>query len=181
MPTTMGSSASKDAAGWPPASLQRATRGRQAAWRIARSRSAGLSCRARAGAALIELVFALPVLTYILLAVFDFGRIFYYTTTVDNCARNGALYAADSAYGARSGFVDVTDAALRDAGNLNPRPTVTSISGTDDSGSRYVDVTVTFLFNTASRYPGLPSGVPVTRTCRMYVTQQTPDVSEDDD
>ena len=113
-----------------------------------------------------------------LLAVFDFGRIFYYTTTVDNCARNGALYAADSTYVAKSGFADVTDAALRDASNLNPRPAVTSVTGTDESGSRYVDVTVSYPFNTASRYPGLPSSVPIARTCRMYVTQQTPDVSE---
>src|SRR5205823_514292 len=157
---------------------RRAMRGWQSARWFARSRTSGPRRAGRPGGALIELVFALPVLTYILLAVFDFGRIFYYTTTVDNCARNGALYAADSAYVARSGFANVTDAALRDAANLNPPPTVTSASGTDDSGSRYVDVTVSYLFNTASRYPGLPNAVPITRTCRMYVTQQTPDVSE---
>src|SRR5437870_2601945 len=46
------------------------------------------------GQSLVEFALALPVLLLLLLGLADFGRAFYYTSTIANAARVGAEYAA---------------------------------------------------------------------------------------
>jgi Flp pilus assembly protein TadG len=46
------------------------------------------------GQSLVEFALALPVLLLLLLGLVDFGRAFYYTSTIANAARAGAEYAA---------------------------------------------------------------------------------------
>jgi hypothetical protein len=122
----------------------------------------------------------------------DWARIFYYSITVTNCARNGALYLSQQQSAATtsspytdSGYVNLyvssanplTAAALADAPDLTPAPTVTSTTGSDAYGN-YVEVTVTYPFQTATNFAlvnfVVPSSTNVTSTVRMYVPPESP-------
>jgi hypothetical protein len=122
----------------------------------------------------------------------DWARIFYYSIAVRNCARNGALYLSQqqsakttSSPYTDSGYVNlyvnaanpVTSAALADASNLSPTPTVSSTTGSDTYGS-YVEVTVSYTFHTVTNFSVgnfvVPSSANVTRTVRMYVPPESP-------
>ena len=148
--------------------------------------------RGRDGVAAVELAVLLPFLAFMFVIAVDWGRIFYYSIAVANCARNGALYMSQqqsaktttSPY-TDSGYVNlyvssanpVTAAALADASDLTPTPTVSSTSGTDANG-QYVEVTVSYPFQTMSGLSFLnflvPQSTDVTRTVRMYVPPESP-------
>jgi Flp pilus assembly protein TadG len=146
----------------------------------------------RRGAATVELAVLLPFLAFMFVIAVDWARIFYYSITVTNCARNGAMYlslqqsaATTTAPYTDSGLVNlyinstnpVSDAALADAPDLQPAPTVTSTSGTDTNGS-YIEVTVSYSFRTISNFAigslTVPANTNVTRTVRMYVPPDSP-------
>jgi Flp pilus assembly protein TadG len=148
--------------------------------------------RPRRGAAAVEFAVLLPFLVFMFVVAVDWARIFYYAIAVENCARNGALYMsqAQSAKTISSPYTDsalvnlyatatspVTAAALADAPDLTPTPTVTSTTGIDGNGS-YVEVTVSYPFQTMSGFSVLnflvPQSTNVTRTVRMYVPPETP-------
>jgi Flp pilus assembly protein TadG len=128
----------------------------------------------RRGAATAELAILLPFLAFLFVVAIDFCRVFYVSLTLVNCARNGALYLADPLTASESPYADYTAAALADAGNLSPAPTVTSASGTDVNGDPYVEVTVAFTFQTFTNYPGVPSTLNLTRTVHMCTFPNTP-------
>ena len=130
-------------------------------------RRAGRRCRR--GAAAVEMALLTPVLAFIMVMTVDFGRIFYATSTIANCARNGAFYACDPDYTSTSPYTSISQAALADAGNLSPTPTVTSTNGTDTAGNAYVSVTVSYSFSTIMTYPGIPSSTSISRTVQMRV------------
>lgn len=146
----------------------------------------------RKGAQVVELAILLPFLAFMFVIVIDWARIFYYSITVTNCARNGALYMArqQSAKPTTSPYTDsglvnlyintpspVTAAAMADAPNLSPTPTVATNTGSDSYGS-YVEVTVSYTFQTVTDFSvqffSVPSSTNVTDTCRMYVPPETP-------
>ena len=128
----------------------------------------------RSGAVVVEMAILLPLLVLIFVLAADFARIFYFSLTLQNCARAGALYAYDPAAAAESPFLSVTEAARSDAVNLNPQPTITQSNGTDASGRSYVDVTAAYPFSPIAAIPPIPNQVNLTRTVRMYVAQATP-------
>jgi Flp pilus assembly protein TadG len=150
------------------------------------------TCARPRGAAAVEFALLLPFLAFLFVIAVDWARIFYYSITVTNCARNGALYMSQqqsaktttSPY-TDSGYVNlyvnstnpVSDAALADAPNLQPAPTVTSTTGSDSYGS-YVEVTVSYQFKTVTNFSvgqfSVPSNNNVTRTVRMYVPPESP-------
>ena len=71
---------------------------------------------ARDGAALVELVIMLPMLSFILVASADFGRAFHDLVTITDCARNGALYASRNPGQSPSTYqAGINSAALADA------------------------------------------------------------------
>lgn len=113
----------------------------------------------------------LPLLAFLFVITVDFGRVFYYSQIVENCARKGAIYGCDAVTAAQSPYASLQAAALADATNLNPKPTVTSTKGTDTSGNPYVQVTVSWPFNTATAFPGIPNSVNLSRTVQMRVVQ----------
>ena len=80
-------------------------------------------------AAAVELAVLLHFLAFIFIIAVDWARIFYYSQTVTNCARNGAIYCSDPLAQAGSPYASVTQAALADASDMSPAPTVTSASG----------------------------------------------------
>jgi Flp pilus assembly protein TadG len=148
---------------------------------------------ARKGAQVAELAILLPFLAFMFVIVIDWARIFYYSITVTNCARNGAmLYARQqSAKTTVSPYTDdglvnlylsgspdpVTAAAQADAPNLSPAPTVSKTTGSDTHGA-YVEVTVSYTFNTVTgfsvKFFKVPASTNVSSTCRMYVPPESP-------
>jgi Flp pilus assembly protein TadG len=137
--------------------------------------------RRRGGAAAAELAVLLPILGFLLVAMTDFARLFYYASVVNTCARNGALYASQLRTQANSQYASVTAAATADAPDLSPAPTVTATysstatpvpyTGTTPLTSGYVEVTVTWTFHTLVTYPGISNSVTLTGTARMEILQ----------
>jgi Flp pilus assembly protein TadG len=146
----------------------------------------------RKGAQVVEFALLLPFLAFMFVIAVDWARIFYYSIAVTNCARNGALYLSQqqsakttSTPYTDSGYVNlyvnaaspVTAAALADAPDLTPTPTVTSTSGGDSYGL-YVEVTVSYPFQTVTKFSVgnflVPSSANVTSTVRMYVPPESP-------
>src|SRR5262245_21793895 len=93
----------------------------------------------RRGVAAAEMALLLPVLTLLLLMGVDFTRVFYYSVAVSNCARNGALYAADPLAPTQSRYANLTAAAQADwPSGVTPLPTVSGpTSGNDGQGNSY--------------------------------------------
>jgi len=148
--------------------------------------------RARRAAAAVEFAVLAPFLVFMFVIAVDWARVFYYSIAVRNCARNGALYLSQkqsakttSAPYTDSGYVNlyvssaspVTAAALADAPDLTPAPTVTSTTGSDSYGS-YVEVTVSYTFRSVTDFSvgifAVPSSTNVARTVRMYVPPESP-------
>lgn len=121
----------------------------------------------RKAAAAVELAVLLPFLMFLFVVTVDYSRILYYSQIVENCARQGALYASDPKAPANTLYSSVQNAALADATDLSPQPNVTSTSGTDSAGNPYVAVTVTWSFQTIARYPGVPSNATLSSTVQM--------------
>ena len=146
----------------------------------------------RKGAKVVEFAILVPFFAFMFVIAVDWARVFYYSIAVRNCARNGALYMSQQQSAATtdapytdSGYVNlyvnsaspVTAAALADAPNLAPTPTVTSTTGSDRYGP-YVEVTVSYPFQTVSNFSvgsfQVPSSTNVTSTVRMYVPAESP-------
>ena len=143
--------------------------------RRARKRRLGrVSRRYTRGAAVVELAVTLPLLAFLFVISVDFARVYYYSVTLTNCARAGAMYASDPATQSESPFASVHAAALSDASNLSPPPTVSSSSGVDASGKAYVEVSTAYTFTTITGFPGVPNQVNLVRTVRMNVSASTP-------
>src|SRR4051794_85478 len=105
----------------------------------------------RSGVAATELAILLPLIAQLFAIGVDWCRIFYHSVTVENCARNGAIWAVDPFSQILSPYANITDAALADASSLSPQPTVAQASGTDN-GKNYVECTVTYNFTTISDF-----------------------------
>jgi hypothetical protein len=73
-----------------------------------------------------------------------------------------------------SPFLSVESAALADATNLSPQPTISSATGVDASGRAYTEVTASSSFTTITKFPLVPSQLQLTRTVRMFVAANTP-------
>ena len=148
--------------------------------------------RARRAAAAVEFAVLAPFLAFLFVIAVDWARVFYYSIAVRNCARNGAMYMSlqQSARTTTSPYTDsgyvnlyvnsaspVTAAALADASNLTPTPSVTSTSGSDSYGP-YVEVTVSYTFKTLSKFSFgefvVPTSDNVKSTVRMYVPPEFP-------
>jgi hypothetical protein len=131
----------------------------------------------RRAVAAVELAFLLPFLCFLFVVAVDFARVFYFSVTIANCARNGALYESDPYARAQSPYKNVTEAALADASNLNDplNPSkVNSTTGIDANGYPYVEVTVLYKFKTITNFPGIPGTVDLNRTVRMRVAPPNP-------
>jgi Flp pilus assembly protein TadG len=130
-------------------------------------------CPKRHGVAALELAVLLPFLAFLFVLAVDWSRLFYYSLTVENCARNGAMYLSDPYNSTLSPYPDLTTAATADAPNITPQPTVSSAPGSDGNGP-YVDCTVSYTFQTITNFPGVPSSNPIVRTVRVYTAPQAP-------
>jgi Flp pilus assembly protein TadG len=147
----------------------------------------------------VELALLLPFLCFLFAASVDYARVFYFATTVENCARNGAYFAsnypnASYVYNDIYGYSSLQDAVLRDAGNLkdpaNPAadPTYTvgystsswgPFTGTTSTPGGYVQVKVQWTFRSITQFPGIPSSVLLDRDCVMRVAPAMPEFPND--
>lgn len=132
----------------------------------------------RRGVAAVELAILLPFLTFIALATIDFCRVFYYAMTVENCARNGAVYASE-VFNTDAQYASIAAATISDGQSLRPAMSTANVStanATDADGNAVIRVTVTYTFNTITSYPGIPSSVTLTRTEQARVAPAAPTV-----
>jgi len=147
------------------------------------NRSSNRGGRRRGGAA-TELAVWLPLLVFVLIVAIDFCRLFFHYTIITNAARNGALWASDRHANGMvpnsmvppswSPYATVQDAALADANDLSPAPTVLPPTyGTDGQGNATVNVTVQYQFNMVTTYLGF-SNVNLSRTVTMRVAPVLP-------
>jgi len=115
----------------------------------------------------------LPFICFVFVIGVDYARIFYFSLTVSNCARNGALYGSqDTAHAIDT--AGIKTAAQIDGGSLTLASLNVS-SATDSSTSpTYVDVTVTYPFSTLSNFPGVTKTTTLSRTVRMLVVPAVP-------
>jgi Flp pilus assembly protein TadG len=132
------------------------------------------SKRQRKGAATVELAVLMPLLVYLFMITVDYGRIFYFSLALTNCARAGAFYAGDPLASSQSCYASVQDAALAEATNLNPPPVVTQTNGSDAAGNPYADVTATWTFRTINNYPGVPNTTNLVRRVRTRIAPNAP-------
>lgn len=125
----------------------------------------------RHAAAAVELAVLMPLLMFLFLVTVDYCRIYYAAIIVNNCARNGAIFGSDPYLASRTTtpYTTVQSAALADATDLSPQPTVQTVYGLD-----YVEVSVTYPFQTLTTYPGLPKQVDLKRTVRMQIAPTVP-------
>jgi Flp pilus assembly protein TadG len=116
----------------------------------------------------------LPLLAFLFAITIDFARVYYVSVTLTNCARAGAIYASDPSTADESPFASVQAAALSDATNLSPSPSITSSTGTDATGRPVVSVTAGYTFRSMTRFPGIPSEIALQRTVTMTRTASIP-------
>ena len=148
--------------------------------------------RRRSGVAAVELAVLLPFLVFAFLAAVDFGRVIYYTITIDNCLHNGAVFASQTFdnqnqqwignnqywQGPNGQLISAVSAATDlDGTNLTPSLGSSNISvssGTDSLGNPVVNVTITYTFTTLVPYPGIPSSLTISRTMQARVAPPVP-------
>jgi Flp pilus assembly protein TadG len=135
--------------------------------------SALQSRRSRRGTAAVEFALLLPLLCFLFVGTVDFCRIFYYSITVSNCARNGAIFGSiDKTHALDTSGIQT--AAKADASNLNLQQLGISSSTDSASNPTTVAVTVTYPFTTITNYPGITRQTNLSRTVRMSVVPSTP-------
>lgn len=136
-----------------------------------------------------EVGVAMIVLSLLLLVTTDLGRLFYTQITVNDAARAGVQYGAQSLVNAAD-TSGIKTAVTNDSSNItlssgNPvvnqctcissSTTVTQCSASyhcsDNPGATYITVTVAAPFRTVASYPGLPNPVTLVGTAEMQVMQ----------
>jgi Flp pilus assembly protein TadG len=131
----------------------------------------GADARQRRGAAVAELAVLLPFLVLLFVLPVDFCRIFYYTIAVENCARNGALWAGDSFAQSESPYQNVTEAARADfpAASQGELAVSSPVVVVTYDGVSYAQVTCIYQFQTLTNYPGVGGPWTIQRVARARV------------
>jgi Flp pilus assembly protein TadG len=131
----------------------------------------------RRGAAVVELAVLLPLLILLFVIAVDFSRAYYFSLTLQNCARAGAVYASDPVVARESPYASAEEAALADATSLSPSPTIATAEGLDTQGRPYVEVKATYPYRTVLQFPGIPAEMTLSRSVRMYYAAIVPDAN----
>jgi Flp pilus assembly protein TadG len=121
----------------------------------------------RRGAAVVEFAFLLPVLMFLAVIAADWARLFYYTITIEACARNGAIWQSDEDYRSKSPYTTLQQATMAEAPQLSGTATVTPTAVTDATGAPAWQVKVAMPFKTITKFPGVPNSQTLTRTVQM--------------
>jgi Flp pilus assembly protein TadG len=128
----------------------------------------------RRGGTAVEFALVLPVLTTIVLGCIDFGRFGYSYIAVTNAARAGAGYGSTHTYTTSTQAqwtANVQQAVQNEMSSLSGfdatklSVTVTPIQET--SPAWRVQVAVSYPFQTAVQWPGVPSSITMQQTVVM--------------
>ena len=87
------------------------------------------------------------------------------------------MWQSDPYARAESPYKTLEDATFADAVNLTDpsnQPKVASTTGTDSTSNNFVEVTVTYRFQSITGFPLIPSNMTITRTVRMPVAPENP-------
>ena len=125
------------------------------------------SSNRRRGAATVEFAFLLPFLAFLGVIATDWARLFYYTITIESCARNAAIWQSDADYRSKSPYTTLQQAATAEAPQLDATATVTATPVTDATGAAAWQVKVEVPFKTITKFPGVPSSQTLSRTVQM--------------
>ena len=138
----------------------------------------------RRGAAAVELALLLPVLVFCSMMSVDFARVAYVQVTLQNCARNGALYEFYKAAGFSlpTAWSSLSAAASADAPSYMAGDASFSVAATSPASStnNYVTVTVTYAFRpialpSMDGLPSLASPITLSQSATMpYPASQNP-------
>ena len=129
---------------------------------------------ARRGAASVELAVLAPFLCFVFVLAVDYGRIFYFSLTLENCARNGAVYASQDAAHALD-TANISRVSKLDFPSYLQDSSLNASSTTDSTTNpTWVEVEVSYTFTTFTNYPGLPHTTTLTRKVRTQVVPATP-------
>jgi Flp pilus assembly protein TadG len=129
----------------------------------------------------VELAVLLPFLCFLFVIAVDYGRIFYFSLTMQAAARNGAYFASN--YPGLYSYQNAGDVTRADLSNMTPQPDVAINYSNDMDGpyvspapipNGYVEVKVTWTFKSITAFPGLPTNTTITRTCRMQMAPIEP-------
>jgi TadE-like protein len=149
-----------------------------------RSQTAGRREKSR-GMAAVELAFLLPFMVFACMAAVDFSRIAYAQVTLQNCARNGALYEFYKAagYSLPSGWTSLSTAVQADDGSLTVTIPSTYNSNSNpyspaSSSNNYVTVTVQTSFTlltlgSNSVFPSIGGTLTLTQSASMPMPAST--------
>jgi Flp pilus assembly protein TadG len=146
-------------------------------------RANAIKRRPRRGAAAAELAILAPILFFMFAIAVDYARIFYFTQTLRSAARNGAYFASD--YPGLYSYTNAQQVATADLSDLNPAPTFQMYySSSPDgpftsptpsaTGTNYVQVQVSWTFNSITNFPLVPSQRTLVGTEIMRVAQIEP-------
>lgn len=125
--------------------------------------------RSRRAQSLVEFALLAPVLALILAISADFGRALTAYIAISGAAREGATFGADSLTNSTN-TSGISAAVLADTPTIwGVAPVVSSTTGTDSYGYRYVQVTVNYTFTPLLQVPPIPSSVAMSRVVRMRV------------
>ena len=131
---------------------------------------------ARRGVAAVELAVLAPFLAFLFVITVDFARVFYYKLTIDNCARNGALFGANLRSYQEQAWVNsyntITSATTADGQCLNPplaSSQVTTATGTGSDGNPNVTVSITYPFTPLVQLPGMGATITLHAKASMRV------------
>jgi Flp pilus assembly protein TadG len=142
------------------------------------------------GSSLVELALLLPLLLLMFLGVVEIGRIFYVSIEVNNAARAGAAYGAQSnvTAGDTAGMERVAQqdapnvpglqatasyycACSNDAGTVTGAGPCTDTCGAGNHEVIFVKVNTSASFTTLSHFPGLPTPLTTYGQAIMRVSQ----------
>lgn len=121
------------------------------------------------GQSLVEFAFVLPVLVLIFASAVDFGRALTAYIAISSAAREGAAFGMLNTANSNNS-AGMAAAATGESGAIwGTMPTVSSAVGTDSTGNRYVQVTVSYVFDPLLSIPPIGNNRTLTHTVRMRV------------
>jgi Flp pilus assembly protein TadG len=126
--------------------------------------------------AAVELAVLAPCLALLFVITVDFARVFYYKLTLDNCARNGALFGSNLRSYQEKAWVnsynDIVSATTVDGQYLSPPLSSSHIqtaSGTGTDGNANITVTINYPFTPITQLPGMGGTLTLHAQAKMRV------------
>lgn len=144
--------------------------------------------RGEAGQALVELALVVPLLTLVFVGAAEVGRIAYAAIEVNNAARAGVAYAAQS-HTTASDIANITLAAQKEAPDVSVMTVTESNACTCSDGTSItcstaganclspariieaVQVNTSATINTAFHFPGIPNSITLRGQAIMRTEQ----------